>query len=199
MIFDIQRALIKIMGFGIDRKVFRYEKKNSAFIAENTSRNSLFSLLFYGMLSICIFAGLLMVFSGEKMTAESIVMGFVVAPLLGILGLRKFLWMINGKEILRIGDGMLSIEKNGTFWTKKRVYKLSKIRKLKSKFETDTFLSMPKKFAENYLLIKEQNRVFLFFTVGEFQFNYLGSTIRVFSDLNDLERLEIIEEIKHYL
>lgn len=128
-----------------------------------------------------------------------IIIGFVIHPLFGIIGLRKFLWLVNGKEVLTIDNKKLTIQKKGTFWTRDKAYELKHIKDLKSKYETEIFLSQPKKFAENHLAIKELQRTFLFFTIGEIEFKYKYKKIKLFNDLEDEERDLIISEINNYL
>lgn len=199
LILDLQKIPLKIMGLGINRKVFNFQQSEGGFTAINSSRNTFFYLLFFGLLSVLILSGFLMLLQGEKMSMDLIIVGFIIQPIFGILGLRKFLWLLRGKEKLKIKKGKLTIEKTGTFWTRKKEFQLDDIKNVRSKYETESFLSQPKKFAENYLEIKELQRILLSFTIGEIEFEHKGNVVRLFNDLTDDEIKTVIENIKNYL
>ena len=109
LILELQKILLKIMGLGINRKVFSLKESDGIFTAINSSRNTFFYLLFFGMLSVFIFSGFLMLMQGENITTGLIIVGFVIHPIFGVIGLRKFLWLLRGKEILKIGKEKLTI------------------------------------------------------------------------------------------
>lgn len=188
---------MNILNFRIGKPKFNFYTENGIFYAENNSRKSFFSLLFFGMLSLFIFSGFFMLIDKKEVSLGLIVIGFVIHPIFGILGLRKFLWLIRGKEILTIDNVNLKITKSGSFWIKDEIFEKNKIKNIRDKFEDETYSKDRSEwFNENMNSIKESQRIMLYFTIGEILFDYKFSKIKVFNCLSENERKVLIDEIK---
>jgi hypothetical protein len=196
LFLGFQRVIIGISNIGYNRKKFNYSTKKGIFTAENSSRNTFFFILFFGLLSLFIFSGFFMLVGTEEISIGLVIVGFIIHPFFGIIGFRKLLWLTNGMEILTINDTHLTVEKTGTFWVKTKKYSLPKIKNIKTKYETNEFLSNKENIAKNILLIKETQRIFTRFTIGEIQFEYNGKKIQLFNELNNNERNIITKELK---
>lgn len=189
-----------LLDFNIGKPKFKYYTENGIFYAENNSRKSFFALLFFGFMSIFIFSGFILLIIEKEINLELIVIGFIIHPIFGIFGLRKFLWLIRGKEIIKIDDEKMTICKTGTFWTKDKIFKKSEIKNIRDKFEDDDYNKAPFEFFNEYRnSIKEYNRGMIYLTIGEVLFDYKYSKVRVFSWLNKNERQILIVEMKKYI
>ncbi|CAM3812080.1 hypothetical protein FLGE108171_15650 [Flavobacterium gelidilacus] len=187
---------MNIFNFRIGKAKFRFHSENGVFYAENNSRNSFFSLLFFGMMIPFIFSGFFMLNNNIDFNFGLFV-GFVIHPIFGIIGLRKFLWLVRGKEILTIDNEYLKISKVGSFWIKDKIFEKKEIKNIRDKFEDEIYLkNRPKWYNETMNSMKENQRLILYFTIGEILFDYKFSTIKVFSSLNESERKLLIEEVK---
>lgn len=109
LILKVQKLPLKIMGLGIRRKVFHIQESDAFVTIVNSSRNTFFYLFFFGLLSVFVFSGFLMLYQGINMTTGLLVVGFVIHPIFGVIGIRKFLWLLRGKEILRIKNEKLEL------------------------------------------------------------------------------------------
>lgn len=189
-----------LLDFNIGKPKFNYYTENGIFYAENNSRKNFFTILFFGFMSIFIFSGLILLINEKKISLGLIVIGFIIHPIVGIFGLRKFLWLIRGKEIIIIDDENLKISKIGTFWTSDKIFKKSEIKNLRDKFEDNTYNKTPFDFFNEYRnSIKELQRSMLYLTIGEILFDYKFSKIRVFNWLNENERKILLNEIKKHI
>ena len=188
---------MNVLNFRIGKSKFNFHSENGMFYAENSSRNSFFSLLFFGMLSLFIFSGIFMLNDIKEISIELILIGFLLHPIVGIIGLRKFLWLIRGKEILTIDSEYLKISKTGTFWIKDKIYRKKEIKNIRDKFNDEIYSKdRPKWYNEKMNSIKENQRLMLYFTIGEILFDYKFSKIKVFNCLNENERKTLIDEMK---
>jgi hypothetical protein len=189
-----------LLDITIGKPKFKYYSENRVFYAENNSRKSLFPLLFFGMMSIFIFSGFIFLIKEKEFNLELFLIGFIIHPIFGIIGLRKFLWLIRGKEIIKIDEEKMTISKSGTFWTKDKIFKKSEIKNIRDKFQDDNYNKTPFEFLNEYRnSIKEYNRGMIYLTIGEVLFDYKYSKVRVFNWLNKNERQILIVEMKKYL
>ena len=189
-----------LLDFNIGKPKFKYYTENGIFYAENNSRKNFFALLFFGMLSFFIVSGLILLINEKEISLELIVIGFIIHPIVGIFGLRKFLWLIRGREIISIDGENMKISKSGTFWIKDKIFKKSDIKNLRDKFEDEDYNKTPFEFFNEYRnSIKEYNRGMIYLTIGEVLFDYKYSKVRVFSWLNKNERQILIVEMKKHI
>ena len=103
----LQRAQIKIFNFGLQRKIFEISTKKDNFKIINSSKNSFFILIFFGSCSLGLISSIEEIYKGEYIFAG-------INIIIGIIGFRKLLWLLYGKEILTIEKTNLIIEKEGT-------------------------------------------------------------------------------------
>lgn len=189
--------ILNILFFGIGKSSFNFYVQNAVFYAENNSRKTFFPLLFFGMQSLFIFSGIFLLIEEKEITLELILIGFIIYPIIGIIGLRKFLWLVRGKEIIILDKLNLKITKSGSFWIKDKIFETNEIRNIRDKFEDEMYSKVRSKWFKEYInYIKENQRVMLNFTIGEILFDYKFSKIRVFNCLNEDERKTLIEELK---
>ncbi|MFV5698086.1 hypothetical protein ACM55H_06915 [Flavobacterium sp. ZT3R17] len=138
-----------------------------------------------------------MLIEENEVSLGLILVGFIIHPIFGILGLRKFLWLIRGKEIITIDNLNLKITKSGSFWIKDKIFEKKEIKNIRDKFEDELYSKDRSKwFNENMNSIKENQRIMLCFTIGEILFDYKFSKIKVFNCLNESERKVLIDELK---
>ncbi|MBC7440866.1 MAG: hypothetical protein H7250_12895 [Flavobacterium sp.] len=189
--------MLHILNFRIGKPNFRFYTENGIFYAENNSRKTFFSLIFFGMLSLFIFAGFFLLKDAKEISLELIFIGFVIHPLFGIIGIRKFLWLIRGKEIITIDNLNLKITKSGSFWFKDRVFEKKEIKNIRDKFDDELYSKNRSEwFNKRMNSIKEHQRTMLGITIGEILFDYKFSKIEVFSCLNESERKILLNELK---
>ena len=204
LIILFQKIILKIAGFRIKRKVFDFFENDEDFTAINSSRNTLFCILFFGVMAISSLYKLsqliTMLIQGKEIYGKEMVIYFIFIVIFGLIGLRKLLWLLFGFEILTIKNGKMTIEKTGAFWTKKREFKLKGIKNVRSKYANDYLLLFSsKKYVKHYIDMLELQKICLLFTVGEIEFDYQRKRYRLFNDLDIEERTFLIEKIKFYI
>lgn len=67
-----------------------------------------------------------------------------------ITTLRHYLFLINGEEVIIIQDGILTLEKNGTFYSKPKKFIIEKIAGLKLKEERIDFLNFNRRIRSSW-------------------------------------------------
>jgi len=207
LIIFFQRIILKIFGFRINRKAFDIVENNEAFTAINSSRNTLFFILFFGLMAISSLYNLskliTILIKDEEISGKEIFISFIfiiIFVIIGLISLRKLLWLLFGFEIMTIKNGKMTINKTGTFWVKKREFQLRGIKNIRSKYANDYLLLFSsKKYVKHYIDMMEMQRIFLYFTVGEIEFDYKRKRYRLFNDLDIEERVFLIEKIKFYI
>ena len=192
-ILRTQYQFTKLFTLGIRRRAFSIKETKDGFISENNSRNTYITLLFTLFLSGLIFSGMIEVFfRGVLITVDFIIVLFILHVFLGIIGLRHFLWLMNGKHIIRINECELILEKKGTFLTKPRVYKLELIKKLSPTVGEDQ-MSLYDKIQDR---IRLNHKLLFSHTYGQLTFEYEGRTVKLFSDLTQTEKVHLVERIE---
>ena len=117
--------------------------------------------------------------------------------LIGIFCLRRFLWKVNGYEVLIIKDSILTIKRTGIFWTKKRQYRVDKIKNLR--INRQLFKSSEQKgFVQNNVNgINESNQRFIsMYGKGKISFNYNFDCISFFDNISENEAESIFKQIE---
>ena len=187
-LLSIQYQYSRLFNIGLNRKKFEIISTNEKLFALNTSKNTFFSLFFTLMLSGYLFS----VFSELYIDKKEVSVQFVLLfSILGLIGLRQFLWLINGRQEMTIENGNLTLTKKGTFLTKPKVYDFNFVTNIRQSIDEDN-LSMIDKIKLNIGL---NRKVLLRHIIGEILFDYNGKTIKVFSDLDKSERTNLINEM----
>ena len=187
-LLSIQYQYSRLFNIGLNRKKFEIISTNEKLFALNTSKNTFFSLFFTLMLSGYLFS----VFSELYIDKKEVSLQFVLLfSILGLIGLRQFLWLINGRQEMTIENGNLTLTKKGTFLTKPKVYDFNFVTNIRQSIDEDN-LSMIDKIKLNIGL---NRKVLLRHIIGEILFDYNGKTIKVFSDLDKSERTNLINEM----
>jgi hypothetical protein len=187
-LLNIQYQYSRLFNIGLNRKTFEIISTNEKLFALNTSKNTYFSLFFTLMLSGYLF----LVFSELYIdTKEGSVQFVLFFSILGLIGLRQFLWLINGRQEMTIENGNLTLTKKGTFLTKPKVYDFNFVTNIRQSIDEDN-LSMIDKIKLNIGL---NRKVLLRHIIGEILFDYNGKTIKVFNELDKNERTNLINEM----
>jgi hypothetical protein len=182
----------KLFIIRINRKRFELISNDERLWAINNSRNTIYAILFCGFGCMFFFSWISELGNSKKdMTIGFIIVSFVVHPAIFVILLRQFLWLVNGKQELIVEGGNLTLRKKGTFFTSDKVYPLASIKNIRKAVDEEQLSSVEKvKFR-----ISINNKVFLRQVFGEILFEYQYNTIRVFNDLNNQEKEELIAEL----
>jgi hypothetical protein len=191
---NFQYQYSRIFTFGMNRKKFVCLPKRNSLFASNNSRNTFIALGFTLFSCGLFFSGIIEGFiNGNKITTEFILVFFVIHPIVATIGLRQFLWLINGRQELRIENGKMTLSKKGTFLTKTQSFELKHVENIRNEIQENS-LSTFDKTLRNIAL----NRKLLFSHImGEIIFNYKGKKVKVFNELNENQKAELITEINN--
>jgi hypothetical protein len=186
-----QYHLSELFNLGLNRKKFECISTKDKLFALNTSKNTFVALLFTLFASGQLFSGIIIAFTSEdKLTADFYVI-FSILFIVGLVGLRQFLWLVNGRQEMIIENGSLTLLKKGTFFTKPKVYSFRQVENIRVAFDEDQH-SVYDKIQQNSKI----NRKVLFgHIIGQISFDYKGETIKLFCDMNKDERVHIINEM----
>jgi hypothetical protein len=187
-LLNIQYQFSRLFNIGLNRKKFEIISNSDNLFAFNTSKNTFFSLFFTLMLSGYLFAGFIEGYINKKEVTVQFVLIFFI---FGLIGLRQFLWLINGRQEMTIENRNLTLTKKGTFLTKPKIYNLDLVTNIRQAINEDN-LSIIDKIKFNIGL---NQKVLLRHIMGEILFDYNGKTIKVFNDLDKNERVKLINEI----
>jgi hypothetical protein len=168
-------------------------KKESLFVSNN-SRNTFIALGFTLFSCGLFFSGIIEGFlNGNEITTGFILVFFVAHPIIATIGLRQFLWLINGRQELRIENGKMTLTKKGTFLTKTQTFELDHVENIRNEIEENS-LSTYDKILRNIAL----NRKLLFSHImGEILFDYKGKKVKLFNELTENQKTELITEINN--
>jgi hypothetical protein len=195
-ILNLQYQYSKIFTLGLKRKKFTIRVTESGIEAENNSRNTFISLLFTLFSCGLLFSGIIEAFvNGNKITLEFVLVFWVVHIMVGLIGLRQFLWLVNGTHHLRIKDCILTLDKSGTFLTRPKKFNLNEIERLAPSLNEEE-MNLFDRIQNN---IRLNHRLLFRHTYGQVTFDYKGKTIHVFSDLTKIEKVELTEKIEKEL
>jgi hypothetical protein len=193
-ILNLQYRYSKLFTLGLKRKKFAMRATESGFEAENNSRNTFLALLCTLLACGLLFSGIIEARVNEnEITIEFILVFWVVHVLVGLIGLRQFLWLANGKHLLKIDNGVLTLDKSGTFLTRPKKFDLKKIDRV-TPISNDEQANLFDKIQTN---IRLNHRLLFGHTYGQVSFEYNGKTVKVFSDLNPSEKTALIEKIEN--
>ncbi|NMH29273.1 hypothetical protein [Flavobacterium silvaticum] len=200
----LQMAIADLMLSGINRKYFHFEIRDGVFIAKNNSRNSYFSILFFFVMAVMPL-NIIQAFADKPIVNLEFLIYFgLVVPIFGIIGLRKFLWLIRGKEQIIIDGKQLTHQKSGTFLTKKKVYDLSQIRNVRDIKNPTHYLGYATDELNKYVLQGLQKQriiraIMWLMTIGQIGFTYKNQKVRLFNQLDDSQIAFIIRELEKRL
>ncbi|MDQ3110812.1 MAG: hypothetical protein M3R17_13040 [Bacteroidota bacterium] len=123
-----------------------------------------------------------MLFQTAHIGANLIILAWLVMWIIGgFFAINVVVWMIFGKEIITVGNGILTIKRTGTLFKKAKSYDLPHISNMHAK--------------EQSLYMQRSNSVRSMLNRGAINFEYGMKTIR-FGDLDEAEARHIIELLK---
>jgi len=191
---NFQYQYSRIFAFGLNRKKFVCLPKSNSLFASNNSRNTFIVLGFTLFSCGLFFSGIIEGFiNGNEITTEFILVFFVAHLIVATIGLRQFLWLINGRQELRIENGKMTLTKKGTFLTKTQTFELEHLENVRNEIKENS-LSLYDKTLRNIAL----NRKLLFSHImGEILFNYKGKKVKLFNELTENQKTELITEINN--
>ena len=181
----------RLFNLSFPRKKFTYVSSKDKLFALNTSANTFIALIFTLFSCGPFICGIIEAFVNKSEISIEFIIAFSIVFLIGLLGIRHFLWLINGRQELTIENGELTLIKKGTFLTKPKTYSFDSVTNIRSAINDDN-LSIIDKIQQNISL---NRKVFFRQTLGQILFDYKGRTIKAFSDMNSKERSELIIEI----
>jgi len=190
-ILNFQYQYSKLFNLGLNRKKFEINATTDKLFAMNTSKNTFIALLFTLFASGHLFSGLIVGLNSTEKLGTDFYLAFTILFIVGLIGFRQFLWLVNGRQELTIENGNLTLYKKGTFLTKPKIFDLEKVQNIRQAFDEDNQTLFDK--IQNNISV---NRKVIFGHIfGQILFDYNGNTIKVFSDLKKVERLKLIDEI----
>ncbi|MFY9309335.1 MAG: hypothetical protein WAQ28_09845 [Bacteroidia bacterium] len=180
-----------LLNFGVDRKQFECVSTKEKLFALNTSKNTFITLLFTLFSGGLLFTGFIQVLINGTKPTNGLLLISILHFIVGVAGIRHFLWLINGKQELTIENGKLTISKRGTFLVGSQVYSFDKVVNIRQAVDENKQSLLEKRLEKIAL-----NKTVLFRqTLGQILFEYNGSTIRVFSDMDSNEKKKLIAEM----
>lgn len=193
-VLKIQYQYSRIFAFGLNRKKFVCLPKKNSLFALNNSKNTFFTLGFTLFSCGLFFSGIIEGFiNGTKITTEFILVFFIAHPIVATIGLRQFLWQINGRQELRIENGKMTLTKKETFLTKIQTFELEHVENVRKEIEENS-LSVYDKTLRNIALVR---KLLVSHIMGEILFNYKGKKIKLFNELTENQKTELITEINN--
>jgi hypothetical protein len=192
-IIEVQYKYSKLYALGVKRRHFVITQDEKSVLAENNSKNTYFSLVFALFMSGLLIGGFVEAFIlGSEITIAFDIVFWVLHIIIGLIGLRHFLWLVNGRHVLRISECDLTLEKRGTFFTRTKSFDLNLVRNL-SIIPGEEEMSLYDKIQNN---IRINHQLLIRHTYGQITFQYDGETIKVFSDLTKDEKTKLVELIE---
>jgi hypothetical protein len=177
------------------------EIKNDIRVFESKSYSDFRSLIITGAASLQLFLTPFFYvrnFSKEKAIPLTIVC--VIFVLIGIISLRKFLWLINGREILRIEEDKLILVNKGTFFVGMQVITKDRVKEFKPTYETKLHEGVKKQIVMERNRLSKKNQVFSEFNGGgEITIllkNY--DDLQVLSNISEGEMKEVLESLREW-
>ena len=181
-----------LLNIELPRKRFECLATNDRLFAMNTSKNTFIALIFTLFSCGLLFSGFVeAIVNKQKLTIEFILVFFIIHFIIGLAGLRQFLWLINGRHELLIENGKLTLTKKGTFLTNSKTYSLDLVTNIRQAIDEDKLSSYDKTISN----ISLTRKVLFRQTLGEILFDYNGKTIGIFSDLNKNEKADLTEAL----
>lgn len=190
-IINLQYQYSKLFILRLNRKKFEIVKTKNKFFAMNTSKNTFIALLFTLFASGQLFSGLTVGFSSIYKLDADFYLVFFLLLIIGLIGFRQFLWLVNGRQEMTIENGTLTLTKKGIFFTKPKPYSFDKVENIRQAFDEDN-ISLIDKIQKNLAV----NRKVIFGHIyGQVLFDYNQQTVKIFCDLDKDERIKLIDEM----
>ena len=190
-ILNLQYQYSKLFNLGLNRKKFEINSTTDKLFALNTSKNTFIALLFTLFASGHLFSGLIVGLSSTEKLDTYFYLAFTILFIIGLIGFRQFLWLVNGRQEMTIENGTLTLTKNGTFFTTSKSYTFDKVENIRQAFDEDS-LSLFDKIQKN---IDVNRKVIFEHIYGQVLFDYNQQTVKIFCDLDKDERLKLIDEM----
>ncbi len=191
IILNFQYQYSKLFNIGLNRKKFEINATTDKLFAMNTSKNTFIALLFTFFASGHLFSGLVTGLSSTEKLGVDFYFAFPFIFVIGFIGFRQFLWLVNGRQELTIENKTLTLNKKGTFLTKPKTFVLQNVQNVRQAFDEDN-QTLIDKIKKN---LNVNRKVIFEHIYGQILFDYNGKTVKVFSDLDKVERLKLIDEI----
>lgn len=190
-ILNFQNQYSKLFNLGLNRKKFEIDSTTDKLFAMNTSKNTFIAILFTLFASGHLFSGLIVSLSSTEKLDTDFYLAFTILFIVGLIGFRQFLWLVNGRQEMTIENGTLTLTKNGTFFTKPKSYTFDKVENIRQAFDEDN-LSLFDKIQKN---IGVNRKVIFGHIYGQVLFDYNQQTVKIFCDLDKDERQKLIDEM----
>ena len=190
-ILNFQYQYSKLFNLGLNRKKFEIVETKEKLFAMNTSKNTYLALLFTLFASGHLVSGLIVVTTSINKFGSDFYFAFSLLFIIGFIGFRQFLWLINGSQKMTIENGTLTLSKRGTFLTKPKMYSFDNVENIRQAFNEDN-LTLLDKIQRS---IGVNRKVIFGHIYGQVLFDYNRQTIKVFCDLDKNERLKLIDEM----
>ena len=191
IILNFQYRYSKLFNLGFNRKKFEMNVTTDKLYALNTSKNTFIALFFTLFVSGHLISGFIVGSSSTEKLGADFYLVYSILFVVGIISFRQFLWLINGRQELTIENNTLTLYKKGTFLTKPKKYDLEKIQNIREGLDEEN-QTLIDKIKTNISLNK---KVIFGQTFGQILFDYDGKSVKVFNDLEENERLKLIDEI----
>jgi hypothetical protein len=191
IILNFQYHYSKLFNIGLNRKKFEINASEDRLFAMNTSKNTFLALLFTLFASMHLFSGLIVGLGSTEELGMDFYFAFLFQFIIGLIGFRQFLWLVNGRQELTIENKTLTLHKKGTFLTKPKTFDLENVQNVRQAFDEDS-QTLIDKIKKN---LNVNRKVIFGHIYGQILFDYNGNTIKVFNDLDKVERLKLIDEI----
>ncbi len=137
-ILNLQYQYSRLFNLGVNRKFFECISSKDRLFAMNTSKNTFIALIFTLFSCGLLFTSFIEAFvNRNEITTEFVIVFFVIHFIIGLLGLRQFLWLINGRQELIIENGNLTLTKKGTFLTSPKTYSLDMVTNIRQAINED--------------------------------------------------------------
>jgi hypothetical protein len=194
-LLSVQYNYTRWMSSGFKRRRLEVTSGNGKLFALNNSGNTVVAIFFSFFLSGHMFSGLLVGFSSRESLSTEFYVVFSILFLIGLIGFRQFLWLVNGRQELTIEGGFLILKKRGTFFTRPGKFELDKVYHVRPAFDEET-QTMYDKVQMN---IRTLRNTLFGHNIGQILFNYEENECKLFCDLSREERLRLVGEMNKFV
>jgi len=104
----------------------------------------------------------------------------------GFFAMRVFIWMLKGKEVITVGQGILKIDKKGALLSRPKEYSLDEVKLIRVQDEGGSYSG----FGRRYGTLTAFN------LGGMIRFDYGLQTVKFAGDLDEAEARYIIQQLK---
>lgn len=100
--------------------------------------------------------------------------------------MRVFIWMLKGKEVITIGQGILRLEKKGALLSRPKEYALDEVKFIRVQDEGTNYGGFGRRYGP----------LTAFNVGGMIRFDYGLQTVKFANDLDEAEAKYIIQQLK---